>query len=209
MNRVFLTGLLGAALSLTAACGQTDKKVETSKEEKKSVSANEVAVIKTSEGEMVVEFWSDVAPKTVENFKTLAKKGFYDGTAFHRIIKDFMIQGGDPLTKDPAAEARWGTGDPGYKIKAEFNDRPHVKGVLSMARSADPDSAGSQFFVCLTKVPHLDRKYTGFGKLIKGEDVLDKIGNTPVGPSAMGENSRPKKRVEVQSVKIVPADSIK
>src|SRR5687768_9964135 len=124
MNRLLLTGLLGITLSLSAACGQTDKKeekkTEPPKEEGKAVSTNEVAVIKTTEGEMTVEFWPEGAPKTVENFKTLAKKGFYDGTAFHRIIKGFMIQGGDPLTKDLNAEARWGTGDPGYKIKAEF-----------------------------------------------------------------------------------------
>lgn len=209
MNRAF-TVLLSVSLGLAVACGQTEKKTETQpKEEKKPVITNEVAVIKTTEGEMVVEFWSDVAPKTVENFKNLAKKSFYDGTAFHRIIKDFMIQGGDPLTKDLNAEARWGTGDPGYKIKAEFNDRQHVKGVLSMARSANPDSAGSQFFICLGRAPHLDRQYTAFGKVVKGEDVLEKIGNTPVGPSSMGENSRPKKRIEVQSVKIVPADSVK
>ena len=213
MNKLMVTGLLGVALAWSAACGQTEKKeekkTEPSKEEKKAVSANEVAVIKTTEGEMVVEFWPDVAPKTVENFKTLAKKGFYDGTAFHRIIKGFMIQGGDPLTKDLKDEARWGTGDPGYKIKAEFNDRQHVKGVLSMARSANPDSAGSQFFICHGAAPHLDRQYTAFGKVVKGEDVLDKIGNTPVTRSASGENSKPLKRIEVQSVKIVPADSVK
>jgi peptidyl-prolyl cis-trans isomerase B (cyclophilin B) len=209
MKRVLFTSLLCLA-GLAVACGQTEKKAETpSTEEKKPVSTNEVAVIKTTEGEMVVEFWSDVAPKTVENFKTLAKKGFYDGTAFHRIIKGFMVQGGDPLTKDLNAEARWGTGDPGYKIKAEFNDRQHVKGVLSMARSSNPDSAGCQFFICLDRAPHLDRQYTAFGKVIKGDDVLTKIGETPVGPSSMGENSRPKKRIEVQSVKIVPADSVK
>ena len=98
---------------------------------------------------MVAEFWPDVAPKTVENFKKLAKSGFYDGTAFHRIVKGFMIQGGDPLTKDPTNESRYGTGDPGYKIKAEFNEKSHERGVLSMARSSDPDSAGSQFFICL------------------------------------------------------------
>jgi peptidyl-prolyl cis-trans isomerase B (cyclophilin B) len=132
--------------------------------------ADEVAVIKTSAGEMVAEFWPDVAPKTVENFVTLAKKGFYDGTAFHRIVKGFMVQGGDPKTKDAALEAEWGTGDPGYKIKAEFNAKKHEKGVLSMARSADPDSAGCQFFICLDAAPFLDGKYTTFGKLIKGED---------------------------------------
>src|SRR6201998_3925844 len=109
--------------------------------------SNEIAVIKTSQGEMVLEFWPDVAPKTVENFKTLAKKGFYDGTCFHRVIKNFMIQGGDPLTKDNSKEGAWGTGGPGYTVKAEFNDKSHVRGVLSMARSSDPDSAGSQFFI--------------------------------------------------------------
>ncbi len=109
----------------------------------------EVAVMKTSEGEMVFKFWTDAAPKTIENFKKLAKSGFYDGTSFHRIVNGFMVQGGDPLTKDPSKEDRFGTGDPGYSIKAEFNDHKHVRGVLSMARSNDPDSAGSQFFICL------------------------------------------------------------
>src|SRR3954447_25035458 len=131
---------------------------------------NEIAVIKTTEGEMVLELWSDVAPGHVENFKKLANQGFYDGTCFHRVIKDFMIQGGDPLTKDPKAESRWGTGDPGYKIKAEFNDKKHVRGVLSMARSQHPDSAGSQFFICLADANFLDRQYTAFGKVLKGDD---------------------------------------
>src|ERR1700736_312590 len=172
-------------------------------------SSNEVAVIKTSEGEMVAEFWPDVAPITVENFKKLARSGFYDDTAFHRIVKGFMIQGGDPLTKDPAKESRYGTGDPGYKIKAEFNDRGHDRGVLSMARSSDPDSAGSQFFICLANVSQLDHQYTTFGKLIKGDDVLEKIGNTPVARSRSGEVSKPTTRVTVESIKIVPADSVK
>src|SRR5437867_12241460 len=105
--------------------------------------STEVAVIKTNEGDMVVEFWPGVAPKTVENFKTLGRKGFYDGTCFHRVIKDFMIQGGDTLTKDPNKEDSWGTGDPGYKIKAEFNDRHNDRSSPSMHRSNDPDSAGS------------------------------------------------------------------
>ena len=174
-----------------------------------TVSTNEVAIIKTTAGDMVVEFWPDVAPNTVDNFKKLASKGFYDGQAFHRIVKGFMIQGGDPLTKDASKEAMWGTGDPGYKIKAEFNERQHVRGVLSMARSQDPDSAGSQFFVCLEAAPFLDRKYTGFGKLIKGEDVLLKIGDTPVAQSASGERSKPLTRVGIESVKIVPANQAK
>ena len=167
--------------------------------------AKEVAVIKTSKGEMTVEFWSDVAPKTVENFKKLAREGFYNGTAFHRIIKGFMIQGGDPLTKDVANEARFGTGGPGYKIKAEFNAKKHERGVLSMARSADPDSAGSQFFICLDTVSHLDGQYTAFGKLVKGEDVLLKIGNAPVASSGRGEASKPVERIVVESVTVQAA----
>jgi peptidyl-prolyl cis-trans isomerase B (cyclophilin B) len=164
---------------------------------------SEVAVINTTEGEMQIEFWPDVAPKTVENFKTLAQKGFYDGTCFHRIIKGFMIQGGDPLTKDASQEDSWGTGGPGYMIKAEFNDRKHQSGVISMARSSNPHSAGSQFFICDGDASFLDRQYTAFGKLIKGEDVLKKISGTPVGPSAHGgENSKPQKRVGVISIKI-------
>jgi len=170
---------------------------------------DEVAVINTNVGEMVVEFWPDVAPKTVENFKTLAKKGFYDGTCFHRIVKGFMIQGGDPLTKDASMEHRWGTGDPGYKVKAEFNDKAHVRGVLSMARSQNPDSAGSQFFICLGDARFLDRQYTAFGKLVKGDDVLGKIGDTAVAQSNSGERSKPMTRVSVESVKIVPKDSVK
>jgi peptidyl-prolyl cis-trans isomerase B (cyclophilin B) len=180
-----------------------DKKSE-AKQEKSTVNTKEVAVIKTTEGEMVIEFWPEVAPKTVENFKTLAKKGFYDGTCFHRVIKDFMIQGGDPLTKDPKMEPRWGTGDPGYKIKAEFNERHHDRGVISMARSQDPDSAGSQFFICSGNPRFLDRQYTAFGKLIKGDDVLEKIATTPTHPQ-----DRPNKRMEIESIKIVPADSVK
>lgn len=171
--------------------------------------AKDVAVIKTDAGEMVVEFWDDKAPATVANFKKLANEKFYDGTAFHRIIAGFMIQGGDPKTKDASKAAEWGTGDPGYKIKAEFNDRKHEFGVLSMARSRDPDSAGSQFFICLGPTPQLDGKYTAFGKLIKGDDVLKKLGETPVGPSPSGEPSKPQSRVGLESIRIVPADSIK
>jgi len=198
------------SLMLTLCLGQVangadDTKKEVKKEESKpTVSTNEVAVIKTVHGEMVVEFWADVAPKTVENFKTLARKSFYDGTAFHRVIRGFMIQGGDPLTKDNANADRWGTGDPGYKIKAEFNDRKHVRGVLSMARSNHPDSAGSQFFICHATAPHLDGQYTAFGKVIKGDEVLEKIATTPCGP-----RDRPQTRMSVESVKIVDAATVK
>ena len=195
-----LINLLAAILAVASVNAEEQKPMN---------SANEVAVIKTSEGEMVAEFWPEVAPNTVENFKKLARSGFYDGTAFHRIVKGFMIQGGDPLTKDPAKESRYGTGDPGYKIKAEFNDRSHERGVLSMARSSDPDSAGSQFFICLANVSRLDHQYTTFGKIIKGDDVLGKIGDTEVNMSDSGERSKPTKRVTVETIKIVAADSVK
>jgi peptidyl-prolyl cis-trans isomerase B (cyclophilin B) len=171
----------------------------------KTEAAKEVAVIKTSMGEMVLEFWPDVAPRHVENFKKLARQGFYDGTAFHRVIKGFMIQGGDPNTKDETKRDQWGRGGPGYMVKNEFNNRKHTRGVLSMARSpAGPDTAGSQFFICLADAPHLDGQYTAFGKLIKGDDVLGKIGNTPT-----ADRDIPLTRVNIESIKIVPADSVK
>ena len=182
---------------------------EENKENPPMNASNEVAVIKTSEGDMVVQFWTDAAPNTVENFKKLARSGFYDGTIFHRVVKGFMIQGGDPNSKDPGKESSYGQGGPGYKIKAEFNDRSHERGVISMARSSDPDSAGSQFFICLASVPRLNHQYTTFGKLIKGDEVLGKIGDTSVTRSSSGENSKPAKRVVIESIKIVPTDSIK
>ena len=158
---------------------------------------DEVAVISTTKGEMVVEFWTETAPKTVENFKKLANDAFYDGTCFHRIVKGFMIQGGDPLTKDPSEEGRWGTGDAGYKIDAEFSDRPHNKGVISMARSSDPDSAGSQFFICLGRdhCQHLDGQYTAFGKVTDGIEVVRKIGTTPI-----GQGDRPVESISMTTV---------
>ena len=120
-----------------------------------------------------------------------------------------MIQGGDPNSKDPGKESSYGEGGPGYKIKAEFNDHAHERGIMSMARSSDPDSAGSQFFICLAHVPRLDGQYTTFGKLIKGDDVLKKIGDTPVTRNSTGEMSRPNKRVVIESIKIVPAELVK
>jgi peptidyl-prolyl cis-trans isomerase B (cyclophilin B) len=195
-----------AALLLSSALFAAEEK----KEESSPVNAgNEVAVIKTSEGDMVVQFWTDAAPNTIENFKKLARAGFYNGTIFHRIVKGFMVQGGDPNSKDPAKEDRYGEGGPGYKIKAEFNDHSHERGVISMAREPDPDSAGSQFFVCLGPTPRLDHQYTTFGKLIKGDDVLGKIGDTAVTRNSMGENSKPTKRVTIEKIDIVPADSVK
>ena len=199
MTKLLLTLLLGTA---TLAAQET-------KTENTPNASNEIAVIKTSEGDMVVEFWTDAAPNTIENFKKLARSGFYNGTIFHRIVKGFMIQGGDPNSKDPAKENKYGEGGPGYKIKAEFNDHSHQRGVVSMAREPDPDSAGSQFFICLAAVPRLDHQYTTFGKLIKGDDVLEKIGNTPVTRNIIGENSKPTTRVAIEKIDIVPAESVK
>ena len=159
------------------------------------------AIIHTNFGDMTVEFWPDVAPRTVDNFLKLSREKFYDGTAFHRVIKGFMIQGGCPNSKIGARGVP-GTGGPGYMVKAEFNNRAHVKGVLSMARSSDPDSAGSQFFVCHGDASFLNNKYTAFGKLVAGEEVLNKIAAIRcVGQ----EGSTPTERVEITSVELVEA----
>jgi peptidyl-prolyl cis-trans isomerase B (cyclophilin B) len=167
-------------------------------------SADEVAVMETSKGRMVAEFWEKDAPQTVANFKKLSRQGFYDGTGFHRIIKGFMIQGGDPKSKNPGA-SDLGTGGPGYTINDEFNDHPHVKGVLSMANTGGANTAGSQFFVMHGTAPSLDHHYTGFGHLIAGMDVLDKIANSATGPnpSMPGENSKPMDWTTLKSVKIM------
>lgn len=132
------------------------------------------AVIETKFGNIELRFFPDVAPNHVENFLTLAKSGFYDGTIFHRVIPGFMIQGGDPNTKG-TNKSLYGTGGPDHSVKAEFSQRPHKRGILSMARSQDPDSAGSQFFIVVQDSNFLDGQYTVFGEVIKGMDVADKI----------------------------------
>ena len=140
----------------------------------------ETAVIETKFGEIEVEFLNDKAPGHVKNFLDLARKGFYDGTTFHRVIPGFMIQGGCPNTKDAkGGKGAQGTGGPGYTIKAEFNDTPHKRGVVSMARSQDPNSAGSQFFICVGDSGFLDRKYTAFGRVRRGMEAADKIVASP------------------------------
>ena len=136
------------------------------------------AIINTNLGNIQFELLSDVAPETVRNFIKLAKSGFYDGTLFHRIIPKFMIQGGDPNTKE-SDKSTWGTGGPGYNIKAEFSSRSHLRGIVSMARSSDPDSAGSQFFIVTSDSTFLDREYTVFGQVADGMEVADKIVNLP------------------------------
>ena len=128
----------------------------------------QIAVIALDKGgELRVEFYPQDAPKTVENFVTLARKGFYDGLTFHRVVPDFVVQGGDPKGD--------GTGGPGHTIKAEFNKQPHVRGSVAMARSQHPDSAGSQFYICYGPTPHLDGNYTVFGKVVSGMEHVDRI----------------------------------
>ena len=136
------------------------------------------AVIKTSFGNIKFNLMSDIAPETVRNFSQLAKSGFYNGTLFHRIIPGFMIQGGDPNTKN-SDKSTWGQGGPGYNLKAEFNSRSHLRGIVSMARSTDPDSAGSQFFIVTSDSTFLDRQYTVFGEVVEGMEIVDKIVNLP------------------------------
>ena len=202
---------LGALVAILAGCAQQTPTTPPAEPATNATPAaaptppntNEVAVITTSEGVMVLEFYPDVAPNHVENFKKLARSGFYDGTAFHRVIPGFMIQGGDPNTKDDTKKETWGQGGPGYTINAEFNTKHHARGILSMARTSDPNSAGSQFFICHGDAGSLDNQYTVFGNLIKGFDVLDKIATTPTEPP-----DRPIKRVNIESIKIVPASSV-
>jgi peptidyl-prolyl cis-trans isomerase B (cyclophilin B) len=154
------------------------------------------AVIETTFGTITLKFFPDVAPGHVKNFVDLAKKGFYDGTTFHRVIPGFMIQGGDPNSKSPD-KGRHGMGGPGYTIKAEFNDRPHKRGTLSMARSQNPDSAGSQFFICVADARFLDKQYTAFGEVENGMEAVDKIVSQP-----RDRNDNPNERIEMK-VKIV------
>jgi peptidyl-prolyl cis-trans isomerase B (cyclophilin B) len=163
-----------------------------------AANANEVAVIETNLGKIVFKFLPDKAPGHVKNFKDLAAKGFYDGTKFHRVIPGFMIQGGDPNSKNDDRSDD-GTGDPGYKINAEFNDVHHGRGIVSMARSSDPNSAGSQFFIVVADSPNLDNQYTAFGEVIEGMDVADKIVNLPRDAS---DNPLPANPAIVKSVKI-------
>jgi peptidyl-prolyl cis-trans isomerase B (cyclophilin B) len=150
------------------------------------------ATISTRLGNIQIEFLSDKAPRHVENFLTLARKGFYDGTTFHRVIPGFMIQGGCPNTK-PGAKGVPGTGGPGYHVDAEFNDTKHVRGVVSMARSSDPNSAGCQFFIVVKDSAHLDRQYTAFGRVTSGMDVADKIVSAP-----RGQRDMPNEPVEMK-----------
>ncbi len=181
-------------LSSSFAYGEVTKKNFTKEEIKKM--AETKAVIETKFGNIELKFFPDVAPTHVNNFVELSKKGFYDGTTFHRVIPGFMIQGGDPNSKNPDKSGH-GMGGPGYTIKAEFNNKPHKRGTLSMARSASPDSAGSQFFLCVADAPFLDKQYTVFGEVVSGMDVMDKIVNQP-----RDSRDNPNERAEMK-VKII------
>lgn len=195
MSRKYLLSFALASIALLAASTGAQE-TEGSKMELKP--EEEVAVLDTTKGTIVVAFFPDVAPGHVENFKKLSKEKFYDGVKFHRVIRNFMIQCGDPLTKDDDQQARWGTGGPGYTIKAEFNDKPHLPGTLSMARTADPNSAGSQFFICHKKVPHLDGQYTVFGQVAEGMDVVNKIAETETGARDV-----PVEPISIKTVKLM------
>ena len=152
------------------------------------------AVLQTSLGEIEIELFPDKAPGHVKNFLDLARKGFYDGTTFHRVIPGFMVQGGDPNTRDPkGARSSHGTGGPGYTIKAEFNDTSHRRGVVSMARAQDPDTAGSQFFIVVKDSTFLDGNYTAFGQVVRGIEVTDKIVNAP-----RDRNDNPNERIDMK-----------
>ena len=158
-------------------------------DQKIDASKTYTATIETSEGTITAELYPKIAPQTVNAFVFLAREGFYEGVIFHRVIPGFMIQGGDPTGT--------GTGGPGYKLKQEFNDFNHDKGVLSMARTNDPNSAGSQFFIMHDRAPHLDRQYTAFGKATSGLDVIDKIANAP-----KNAQDRPNKPTSIRKITI-------
>ena len=181
-------------LVVNLAQGEIKNKSFTPEEIKKMSETK--ATIETKFGNIELRFFPDVAPNHVNNFVELAKKGFYDGTLFHRVIPKFMIQGGDPNSKQPD-KSKHGQGGPGYAVKAEFNNKPHKRGTLSMARAASPDSAGSQFFICVADSSFLDGKYTVFGEVVSGMDVADKIVNQP-----RDRADNPNERVEMK-VKIV------
>jgi peptidyl-prolyl cis-trans isomerase B (cyclophilin B) len=190
------TVLTGCAVALMAPAGVVA--ADKSAGQKDGASKGPRAIIKTKFGDMEIKFFPEAAPRHVENFIALAKAGFYNGTIFHRVIPGFMIQGGDPNTKDSLKKELYGMGGPTdekgnpVRLKAEFNDISHKRGIVSMARSQDPDSAGSQFFIVVEDSPFLDNKYTVFGEVVKGIGVADKIVNVP-----RDAQDNPKERVEM------------
>lgn len=153
----------------------------------------EVATIETKFGKIKIQFFPETAPKHVESFVKLSREGFFDGTTFHRVIPNFMIQGGDPLSKDASKKHLHGTGGPGYNIPAEFSSKKHSRGIVSAARSGHPDSAGSQFFICVADASWLDGQYTVFGEVTEGLDVVDAIVSQP-----RDKNDNPDERIEMK-----------
>ncbi len=162
-------------------------------------SGGEIGVIETNKGTIKIKFFPDIAPKHVENFKKLAGSGFYDGTTFHRIIPGFMIQGGDPNSKDDDRSLH-GTGGPDWSVDAEFNDTSHKRGIVSMARSQDPNSAGSQFFICVADSVFLDGQYTAWAEVIEGMDIADEIVSAD-----RDTNDNPNERIEMSKVTVEEA----
>ena len=183
-----------ALFLLTSAFAEPRQRNFTQEEIKKMSETK--AIIETQFGNVELKFFPEVAPNHVNNFIELAKKGAYDGTTFHRVIPGFMIQGGDSNSTNPD-KSKHGMGGPGYTIKAEFNDKPHKRGTLSMARSQHPDSAGSQFFICVADAPFLNKQYTVFGEVVSGMNVADKIVSQP-----RDKKDNPNERIEMK-VRIV------
>ena len=188
MVRGMMGLVVGMSLMVSAGFVEAADKVSAKTDQTK-------AVIKTKFGDMEVKLFPDKAPNHVQNFIKLAKSGFYDKTIFHRVIPGFMIQGGDPNTKDPNKPETYGMGGPAERLKAEFNDIPHRRGILSMARTNDPNSAGSQFFIVVKDSNFLDGQYTVFGEVVKGIEVADKIVSLP-----RNERDLPRERVEMTVV---------
>jgi peptidyl-prolyl cis-trans isomerase B (cyclophilin B) len=201
-------GLL-AASAAAAAPAKPRKKAAPKTAAKARDYARTLAVLHTAQGDVTIRFFFDRAPNHVKNFVDLAASGFYDGTLFHRVIRDFVVQGGDPLTKDPKNAFIWGNagktdakGNP-VTLKPEFNDTSHKRGIVSMARSSAPDSASSQFFVVLKDYPSLDRQYTAFGEVVKGMDVVDKIASASDPDPSSATLGKPRNPQRIQSIELV------
>ncbi len=199
-KRAVLALMVACAIPLVAAAQATKGKGKKVPRDY----ANTIATLQTDLGDIQIKFFYDKAPKHVENFIDLSASGFYDGTFFHRVIPGFMIQGGDPNTKKPETPStQYGTGGNGSNhLKAEFNDTPHKRGIVSMARSSDPNSASSQFFIVVKDSNFLDNQYTAFGEVISGMEVADKIANAP-----RGANDRPNTPVHIKKVLLSQAKS--
>ncbi len=212
MKKVALVLMLLCAVPMLATAAPAAKK-KTARKEKKVATprdyANTLATLQTDKGDITIKFFYDKAPHHVQNFVDLAASGFYDGTMFHRVIPGFMIQGGDPLTKKPEDPMHpYGTGGnmvdgKEVRLKAEFNDVSHKRGIVSMARAADPNSASSQFFIVVKDSTFLDNQYSAFGEVVSGMDVADKIASVPRGP-----NDRPNQPIRIKKILLTQAKSM-